>query len=673
MKRTGSKMKMKKGKSLQKKILFRTSCLVVTMFFIMTAITCVIVGREYQIQAREKASSTVQGGVSTLDGWLTNKQALVGFMGKDVIVNGYSADRETCRSFLADCTTRDDDIFETYIGFADDKTIIFGSGYEPPADYDPTSRSWYKAASESAEPIITEPYTDVQSNRQVITCAVRVQENGKTIGVLGADIFIDYLGEVVNSIKADENGYSALLTSDGRIVCHKNEAFLPVVDNDGNDVMTSFADTSEDFVQPAGGEFVSFTDYDGQKVNYCEQVIPSTGWKLGCLLNSREFNAPTVQLIVTMLIMATLFNGLISACIAVLLKKIFAPMQDIAANSNRVASGELDISFNYSYDDEIGTVCRAIENNNRVVEKYILDIERRLEAISNGDFSVQSEVEYIGDYASIRISLDKISGALNNIFGGIERASAAVFGGAEGVSGESEKLSEAISRQNVLIDEIASGMKFLSEKIDNNVSRTDSAKITAHKAAKAVEEGNDKMKLLLEAMEEISDASGKIQNIMVTIEDIAFQTNILALNASVEAARAGMAGRGFAVVADEVRNLAGKSAEASDRTAKLIEQSVHAANRGMEIAKVTSESLDEVVVCTEEIDKIIVDINGESHEQRACVDGVNEKIGHVSDSVNSSAANAEGCASASLELNGQASELKSLLDNFKNANAEKIC
>lgn len=656
---------MQKFKSLQWKILFCTSSLVVIMFFVMTAITCVIVSSEYQMQAKDVASAAVSGGVSTLEGWLTNKQALVGFMGRDVLTNSYVDDREACRTFLADCTTRDDDIYETYMGFADDKSIIFGSGYEPPPSYDPTSRSWYKAAMDSAEPIITEPYTDIQTNRQVITCAVRVQENGITIGVLGADIFIDYLGEVVNSVRADKKGYAVLLTADGRIVSHRNTNFMPVVDEDGNDVMTSLSDTSSDFVQPSGTEFVSFTDYNGKKVQYCEQIVTSTGWKLGYMLNSDEFNRPTINLIVTMLVMAAVFNGIISACIALLLKKMFKPMKDIVDTSERVANGELDVSFDYSYEDEIGSVCRTIENNNRTIKMYIDDIEKRLEAISKGDFTSFSDVNYIGDYTLIKVSLDRISRSLNTVFGGIERASDAVFGGAEEVSAESGQLSDSITRQNDLIDEIASGMSFLSGKIDNNVSRTDSAKNTAHKTADAVQAGSDRMKQLLEAMEEISDASEKIQNIIGTIEDIAFQTNILALNASVEAARAGEAGRGFAVVADEVRKLAGKSAEASDKTKKLIVQSVSAVKRGTKIANGTSAALKEIVDCTKEIDNIIVEINSESHEQRTCVDEVNTKIGSVSHLVNSSSSNAEECAAASGELNNQASELKRLLDKFR--------
>ncbi len=410
-----------------------------------------------------------------------------------------------------------------------------------------------------------------------------------------------------------------------------------------------------------------YTDDWGELYSGYAPIKNSSGETVGMVVTDCSTSTVNEKLgSLTRIILLTAVLCLVAAMAGgYILAKEFKALTAIALDSQEVAEGNLNVTFNYTKNDEIGDVCRAIENNNRVVKNYINDIDRRLEAISHGDFSVKSEVDYIGDYASIKVSLDKISGSLNTVFGGIEKASAAVFSGAEGVSSESGQLSEAVSGQNALIDEIVSGMKILSDKIDNNVSRTDSAKNTAHQTAGAVEEGSGKMKQLLEAMKEISEASGKIQNIIGTIEDIAFQTNILALNASVEAARAGAAGKGFAVVADEVRNLAGKSAEASDKTASLIESSVAAANRGMEIAKGTSASLDEIVSCTEEIDKLIIEINSESHEQRTCVDSVNEKIESVSRLVNSSAANAEECAASSQELNGQATELKNMLDEFR--------
>lgn len=656
---------MKFGKTMQSKILICTSILSAVSFIVMTIIICMIVGKDTKAMSKNTAYATVSEGVSTLEGWLTNKQSLIEFMGRDVIVGDYADDRDTCRAFLADCTTRDPDTYETYIGFAADKSIIFGSGYEPPADYDPTSRGWYKAAVASSEPIITAPYTDVQTNRQVITCAVRVEQNGEIIGVLGADIYIDHLSEVVGEVKADENGYAVLLTDEGDIICHENEDFLAIVDDDGNDVMTSFADTVDDFARPDDGEFISLTDYDGQQVLYHEQTVDATGWRLGYLLNGKEFNESTQSLIITMLILAFVFDCIISISIAVIVKKMFAPMKDIADNSRLIAEGKLDVTFDYQYNDEIGSVCRAIENNNSVMKKYIEDIGHRLEAISHGDFSAGSNVQYIGDYAAIKVSLDKISKSLNAVFGGIENASASVFDGAGEVSSEASRLSESVTKQTELIDSIAAGMKNLSDKIDNNVSRTDSTRSTANKMAEAVSEGSGNMKQLLDAMNEISEASQKIQNIIGTIEDIAFQTNILALNASVEAARAGAAGKGFAVVADEVRNLAGKSAEASDSTNKLIERSVAAVNEGLKIAEKTSASLEEVVARTNEIDSIIVEINEESHEQKACVEDVSEKINHVSGYVNASAAGAEKSAAASEELNGQASALKNIIDDFR--------
>ena len=169
---------------------------------------------------------------------------------------------------------------------------------------------------------------------------------------------------------------------------------------------------------------------------------------------------------------------------------------------------------------------------------------------------------------------------------------------------------------------------------------------------------------LLTAMDDISSASEEIGKIIGTIEDIAFQTNILALNASVEAARAGAAGKGFAVVADEVRNLAGKSSEASVRTAQLIGRSSEAVAGGMKYAQSAAMSLKKVVDMSAEIEKLTVRISEESHSQSEYIEAIRDKIDKVSGYVSTAAASSQESAASAEELNSQASALKDIVKKF---------
>ncbi|MCH5348151.1 MAG: methyl-accepting chemotaxis protein [Oscillospiraceae bacterium] len=648
---------------IRKRLMITVTATAAFVIMLVSIVACIVAVVNHQEQKHEAVYAKLDACKNLMEAWLGEKEAICQVMATEAINRDFASNSEECLAFLQACSQMDDDIFDCYVGFAD-KRYIFGSEYVAEG-YDPTSRIWYKMAAPVDGPIVTNPYTDVQTGRMVITIATRFQENGVTIGVISIDVFLDTLSEYVSDLHVDENGYPLLLDSDGAIIVHENNAYLATVDASGNDVFTMLSDVTPGYsARIDASSLPEIKDYNNETVKYAETVLDSTGWKLGYMLNNSEYNSTYVKIILLFTGLTIFFGIYIAFLLNNLLNRALKPLNEVVLKSHDVAEGILDVKFDYSATDEVGAICRTIENNNLVVKNYIDDIARRLDGITHGNFDVHSNVEYHGDYAAIKRSLDNISRSLGNVFNGIDSASEAVSGGAEGVANGANQLAESVSTQTAVISEIVSDVENVSQMIANNVNRTDDARNIAHETASAVRSSNQQMQNLLGAMEEISNSSEEIKKIINTIEDIAFQTNILALNASIEAARAGMAGRGFAVVADEVRNLAGKSSEASVQTSKLIEHSVEAVNKGMRFADSASKSLSSVVDQTDEIDSIIVQINEQSHEQSTCMENVNQKVGVVADYVSSAAANAEESAAASQELNGQASQLKQMLSSF---------
>ncbi|MFP4087751.1 MAG: methyl-accepting chemotaxis protein [Desulfobacteraceae bacterium] len=255
-------------------------------------------------------------------------------------------------------------------------------------------------------------------------------------------------------------------------------------------------------------------------------------------------------------------------------------------------------------------------------------------------------------------STRKIVGKINNIIGGITRGTEEVASASVQVSTSSQELAEGSSQQAAAIQQTSASLEEVSAMIKQNAENASQASGMMHDVNGIVETVNQNMGQMTRSIEEIAASSQETDKIVKTIDEIAFQTNLLALNAAVEAARAGEAGAGFAVVADEVRNLALRAADAAKNTADLIGTTIEAVKRGEELTHTTQDSFQENKGISAKVATLVDEIAGASRDQSQGMDQVNQAVADIDRVTQQNAAGAEESAGAAQEMNRQAEDMK---------------
>lgn len=347
-------------------------------------------------------------------------------------------------------------------------------------------------------------------------------------------------------------------------------------------------------------------------------------------------------------------------------KRILGPVIDVRDQMGEISMGNLSAEFLLQADtSEIGMLVDSIHETKRELKKYINDIDSRLSEMARGKMDLTIDSNYRGEFLPIQNAMSQILDALNSALSQIRNTADQVSEESERMASDAQVLSDGATEQASAVEELSASIQTLSEQVNNTSLDADDARKSSIDSAKQLEDCNQKMQELTSAMEDISRSSQQISGIIKTIEDISFQTNILALNASVEAARAGAAGKGFAVVADEVQGLATKSSVAAKDITRLIEDSLQLVRQGTALSEDTTTSLNSSVQNARQSADLIQRIADSAQQQAESLMQLSEGVEQISEVVQTNAATAEKSSMSANELFKRAEDLKKSVQRFK--------
>lgn len=495
-----------------------------------------------------------------------------------------------------------------------------------------------------------------------ITMGMPVKENGETAFYLVGVYKYDMLNDVLSSINIGKNGMAYMVNREGIVTGHPDQSKVQA-----KSTLLQLGGGNEEAIKSVTTGETGSTEFDinGQQMLVAFSPIHGTQWALVIQVPKSDYNnlINRAMIVAGICTLAVLFISIL--VILRMARSISKPVKNVTNRMLGLSDGDLHTEVAHIRSgDELEIMTRTLADTVGSVNRYISDIHQVLSGVADGNLQIEPHVQYKGDFTLIRNSLVTILASMNKTISGFRAAAARLAQMAEELSGQSGQLHQASLEQNqateVLVDEVT----HVKEQLAGVIESSDQTHTMTSKITRKVQEANTQMDALSNAMSNISSNAQEITSIAKAIDNIAFQTNILALNASVEAARAGSAGRGFAIVAEEVKELAGKSAQAAQNAMAIVANTKAVIQKGVELNASTAESLQAIYGVSTEISEISDQLIAAVQGQENALISMEERIATISSIADRNLQSAVGTSQSSELLAKESEELQMQVKKF---------
>ncbi len=509
---------------------------------------------------------------------------------------------------------------------------------------------------------LTTDSSTIYQGRLGITMGMPVKEDGETVLYVVGIYKYDTLNDVISSINLGRSGMAYMVNQDGVVTGHPDQSLAL-----NGSSLAQLSGGSGSAVERITTDETGATEFsvNGKKMLVAFSPIRGTQWSLVIQIPKSDYSH-FINWAMAVSILATL-AGLAVSILLILrfARSISHPVKCVTDRMVALSSGDLHTDvLPVNTRDELEVMTQTLDATLESLNRYISDIQQVLTHVAGGDLRTEPQVDYKGDFALIRGSLCTITESMNETLLGFRAAADRLTAMAEQLSGQSAQLHQASLEQNRSTEELVHEVSNVKVRLADVAESSGQTRSQTEEITRRIQSANEQMAALSSAMDNISANAQQITNIAKAIEDIAFQTNILSLNASVEAARAGAAGKGFAVVANEVKQLAAKSAEAAQSATNMVNNTKSIIQTGVELTADTAGSLRAISDVSTQISAISDQLAAAVQGQELALSVMEERIATISDIADRNLQNAGETEQSSGTLAKEAESLQSHVRKF---------